>query len=969
MSMSKGDRQSVLRTTKVRTALKGDNSWIQRRAEAQAEQEEKPWLAEVRGTRTNGDSDESSSVSPPTSPSAAPAATPPSPTSTSQPSPSSSLDFSNSPKPPSGGYLIRGVFTKTDTKKPTSPLPYNGSSPSSTFIPKKPSDSYKKIAPHSVRTASESSAPAETTLSSEEQDKRAEAASSVLRTSAAKQRSYVLSAAKKYESPEKADSQLSPNSVSFVAKRVEINDEEESAPTDAQNDVTPRVPTPQDTVPQPTKQSSPAASTKVTISDTKISSATSSSVETKKLSPAPSPSAPVSTKVVKPASAPDTKASPAKISQVVKAEPAPVPSKDSGKDVLTLTKSPQVEAEPAPSPTDDLENDDLITVTESPQVEAEPAPSPADDLENDDLITVTESPQVEAEPAPSPTDDLENDDLITVTESSQVKADPAPAPSDNLENDDLIALAESTEVLVDPVPSTTDIEYSHDLLSGPDSSQSEKTVVSLDKLAVDFIPIDTNRKYLSTDRPLEDTRQSPTKKQPADTQSPLVLVDPLPSSADNPSQNVVTSTVSVKEQKTKFEDLSSTQTTIRTVQSSSETVKTTSTKSTIKLPSETIKTTSTKSTIELPSETVKTTTTKSAIELPSETVKTTSTKSTIELPSETVKTTTTKSTIEFPSETVKTTTTKSTIELPSETVKTTTTKSAIELPSETVKTTSTKSTIEFPSETVKTTTTKSTIELPSETVKTTTTKSTIEFPSETVKTTTTKSSQEPLIPLSSRETLQSWETSRKYVSNYALDSQSADNDSDSKTETLITTEEEQEEPEAVGADDAEDDWKYREESSTRWSSWRTQTIASETEATEESEPEPQRPPSVPLDRALENTIQELDSLEPKKSFVYVKEYVNSELANNTSQNGGNEYVSSRTSSYSYSSPPTNFRNCTYCGELVGSDAKITIEDLNIYCHPSCFKCGVCSRPMGDLLYNMFLHHSTVHCETCYSNLF
>ncbi|XP_035267574.1 zinc finger protein 185 isoform X49 [Anguilla anguilla] len=811
MSMSKGDRQSVLRTTKVRTALKGDNSWIQRRAEAQAEQEEKPWLAEVRGTRTNGDSDESSSVSPPTSPSAAPAATPPSPTSTS-------------PKPPSAGYLIRGVFTKTDTKKPTSPLPYNGSSPSSTFTPKKPSDSYKKIAPHSVRTASESSAPAETTLSSEEQDKRAEAASSVLRTSAAKQRSYVLSAAKKYESPEKADSPLSPNSVSFVAKRVEISDEEESAPTDAQNDVTPRVPTPQDTVPQPTKQSSPAASTKVTISDTKISSATSSSVETKKLSPAPSPSAPVSTKVVKPASAPDTKASPAKISQVVKAEPAPVSSKDSGKDVLTLTKSPQVEAEPAPSPTDDLENDDLITVTESPQVEAEPAPSPADDLENDDLITVTESPQVEAEPAPSPTDDLENDDLITVTESSEVKADPAPAPSDNLENDDLIALAESTEVLVDPVPSTTDIEYSHDLLSGPDSSQSEKTVVSLDKLAVDFIPIDTNRKYLSTDRPLEDTRQSPTKKQPADTQSPQVLVDPLPSSADNPSQNVVTSTVSVKEQKTKFEDLSSTQTTIRTVQSSSETVKTT------------------------------------------------------------------------------------------------------------------------------------------------TTKSTIEFPSETVKTTTTKSSQEPLIPLSSRETLQSWET-RKYVSNYASDSQSADNDSDSKTETLITTEEELEELEAVGADDAEDDGKYREESSTRWSSWRTQSIASETEATEESEPEPQRPPSVPLDRALENTIQELDSLEPKKSFVYVKEYVNSELANNTSQNGGNEYVSSRTSSYSYSSPPTNFRNCTYCGELVGSDAKITIEDLNIYCHPSCFKCGVCSRPMGDLLYNMFLHHSTVHCETCYSNLF
>ncbi len=29
--------------------------------------------------------------------------------------------------------------------------------------------------------------------------------------------------------------------------------------------------------------------------------------------------------------------------------------------------------------------------------------------------------------------------------------------------------------------------------------------------------------------------------------------------------------------------------------------------------------------------------------------------------------------------------------------------------------------------------------------------------------------------------------------------------------------------------------------------------------------------------------------------------------------------------------------CTYCGEMVGNDAKITIEHMNISCHPSCFK--------------------------------
>ncbi|KAJ8338389.1 hypothetical protein SKAU_G00373550 [Synaphobranchus kaupii] len=214
---SEGNRQSVFKTTKVRTALKGDNSWIQRRAEAQAEKDEKPWIAEAKGTRSNGVFNEASPVSPPTSP--APAPCPPPPPPPPPPAPASPTPSSASPKQGSTGYMIRGVFTKTDTKKPSSPLSYNGSS---SFIPKKPSDTYKKIAPHSVRATSENTAPAETTLSSEEQDKRTEAASTVLRSSAARQRSYVLSAAKKYESPEKADRPLSPPTegiVSFIAKR------------------------------------------------------------------------------------------------------------------------------------------------------------------------------------------------------------------------------------------------------------------------------------------------------------------------------------------------------------------------------------------------------------------------------------------------------------------------------------------------------------------------------------------------------------------------------------------------------------------------------------------------------------------------------------------------------------------------------------------------------------------------------
>ncbi|XP_031443415.1 zinc finger protein 185-like [Clupea harengus] len=92
----------------------------------------------------------------------------------------------------------------------------------------------------------------------------------------------------------------------------------------------------------------------------------------------------------------------------------------------------------------------------------------------------------------------------------------------------------------------------------------------------------------------------------------------------------------------------------------------------------------------------------------------------------------------------------------------------------------------------------------------------------------------------------------------------------------------------------------------------------------------------------------------KKGLVVLKEYVNtSELSKQDLKHDATG--SDRTV-------------CTYCGEPVGSDARITIEDLNISCHPSCFKCGICRKPMGDLLYNMFLRRGTVHCESCYAKV-
>ncbi|CAJ1058081.1 zinc finger protein 185 [Xyrichtys novacula] len=210
--MSKeGDKSSVFRTTKVRTRLRDDNSWLQRRVEPEADTEEdKPWLAEVRA-RINGAPPETSPVSSPTKP------TPPPTNSDPQKAPS--------------GFMIRGIFHKLDKPDaPTNPPSTNGLSGTTQFT-KKPSESYKKIAPYTVKPTLESQ---ENQLSPEEQEKRTEAASSVLKKSAGRQRSYVLSAAKKFES--KAETPEAPpvdGSLAFVAKRVEISEDDESAATPA----------------------------------------------------------------------------------------------------------------------------------------------------------------------------------------------------------------------------------------------------------------------------------------------------------------------------------------------------------------------------------------------------------------------------------------------------------------------------------------------------------------------------------------------------------------------------------------------------------------------------------------------------------------------------------------------------------------------------------------------------------------
>ncbi|RLV98480.1 hypothetical protein DV515_00010735 [Chloebia gouldiae] len=85
---------------------------------------------------------------------------------------------------PQSGYLIRGVFTKTIDKSSSTP----DSSPSSQA---------QKKAPYNVRQKSTDGEEEDVPFSPDEHKKRTEAANSVLRRSAGRERAYVLSAAKK----------------------------------------------------------------------------------------------------------------------------------------------------------------------------------------------------------------------------------------------------------------------------------------------------------------------------------------------------------------------------------------------------------------------------------------------------------------------------------------------------------------------------------------------------------------------------------------------------------------------------------------------------------------------------------------------------------------------------------------------------------------------------------------------------
>ncbi|KAF7244833.1 hypothetical protein EYD10_08945 [Varanus komodoensis] len=122
-----------------------------------------------------------------------------------------------------------------------------------------------------------------------------------------------------------------------------------------------------------------------------------------------------------------------------------------------------------------------------------------------------------------------------------------------------------------------------------------------------------------------------------------------------------------------------------------------------------------------------------------------------------------------------------------------------------------------------------------------------------------------------------------------------------------------------------------------------------------------------------------DPTSSSKGLLFVKESINSsELSSSPRYNSRSladlcelEKSSYSTASYLNSAPLKRSSEdiCTYCGREIRNCAKISIENLKICCHEYCFRCGICHKPMGDLLDKIFIHRDIVHCDKCYRKLF
>ncbi|TEA30866.1 hypothetical protein DBR06_SOUSAS3510001, partial [Sousa chinensis] len=109
---------------------------------------------------------------------------------------------------------------------------------------------------------------------------------------------------------------------------------------------------------------------------------------------------------------------------------------------------------------------------------------------------------------------------------------------------------------------------------------------------------------------------------------------------------------------------------------------------------------------------------------------------------------------------------------------------------------------------------------------------------------------------------------------------------------------------------------------------------------------------------------------PKDTVVYTRTYAEN------SKSPKDRYQESISGKYIQTIYSTSARSviemdmCTYCRKPLGTEAKMILNELQICCHSTCFKCEICKQPLENLQAgdSVWIYKQTIHCESCYSQV-
>uniref|UniRef100_A0A8C5EHK2 LIM zinc-binding domain-containing protein n=1 Tax=Gouania willdenowi TaxID=441366 RepID=A0A8C5EHK2_GOUWI len=172
---------------------------------------------------------------------------------------------------------------------------------------------------------------------------------------------------------------------------------------------------------------------------------------------------------------------------------------------------------------------------------------------------------------------------------------------------------------------------------------------------------------------------------------------------------------------------------------------------------------------------------------------------------------------------------------------------------------------------------------------------------------------------------------------------------------------------SIGADDDFDSYRTKSLSSDRTSSLtrgESPTMSSKTSIRNYSSYTEESPVTTTTSYTISSSKSSDDYNSDLKNYSY-----------SSRPNSSYEYTSV-TSPSSYSTSTTTYRSsravlekdlCTTCRKPFTGDAKMVLDDMNINCHATCFKCDVCNSTLGNLKAgdSMWVYRGMVHCENCF----